>query len=294
MRIRFERNYQRKLLYKLKGEISWIQFAKNLNTKPYILQGCAILGNTLPDDIYDKIRTKETDRFIIEILDDNWGKIKGGKNSPGSTKRIVTPLLNEKLSEAVGIMLGDGSVYINRNKGIYQVRIASNIYNEEKYSTDFVKPLFESLFGISGRLVRSLKSGAIYVAFDSRELVKFLDKVGVRSAKRKANIGIPKWVKSEKKFLINCIRGLIDTDGSIYRLSNKDPKLKRISFTNTNKILLKDMREGLLRLGFNPSKFILNKNIFLTRKEDIKRFINEIGFNNPKHIERINKLSPVV
>jgi len=293
MRIRFERNYQRKLLYKLKGKISWIQFAKNLNTKPYILQGCAILGNTLPDDIYDKIRTKETDRFIIDILDDNWGKIKGGKNSPGSTKQIKKPVLSRKLAELVGILLGDGSSYKNIKKGVYQVRIAGNIHNEQKYFSTFLKPSFEEQFHIKGRIAKQPKNGAIYLCFDSRELVEFLDSIGVPYNKIKRTVGIPNWIKKQKNFLISCIRGLIDTDGSIHRLSKRDPGLMRISFKNMNMNLLSDVRLSFLQLGFHPSKFIHNQ-IFLTRKSDIKLFVNKIGFNNSKNIERFMRLSPVV
>lgn len=186
----------------------------------------------------------QTDRFIVNILDDHWGQRKGARNSRGSTKVINAPTFSKKLSEAVGIMLGDGSVYVNKKYGIYQVRIAGNIFNEQPYLIKFIKPLFEKLFGISGRIIRKPQFWTMYIAFDSRELVDFLKQIGVYTSLRKSRNGIPRWIKSNKNFLVTCVRGLIDTDGSVDKLSNKDPQLIRISFKNSNKVLLEDVKQS--------------------------------------------------
>jgi len=243
--------------------------------------------------LYRKVRTEQSDRFIVNVLDDHWGQRKGAQNSKGSTKVINTPNFSKKLAEAVGIMLGDGSVYVNKNYGIYQVRIAGNIVNEKPYLIKFIKPLFEKLFGISGRIIRKPQFGTVYIAFDSRELVDFLMQIGVYTSLRKSRNGIPKWIKLNKGFLVPCLRGLIDTDGSVHRLSNKDPQLIRISFKNSNKVLLEDVKQSFSILAFHPSK-IITRQVFLTRKADIKRFAKLIGFSNAKNKERLDKLSPIV
>ena len=87
----------------------------------------------------------------------------------------------------------------------------------------------------------------------------------------------------------------MDTDGSIFRMSNKDQNLIRISFTNHNSKLLEDTRKGLIVLGFYPSKIIMNRQFFISRQEDIKKYLKEVGFSNKKHLKRIKIFnSPVV
>ena len=106
---------------------------------------------------------------------------------------------------------------------------------------------------------------------------------------------MPNWIFRNNGFLKACLRGLIDTDGSVFRMSKKDPHLLRLSFTNCNHTLLKDTRNAFIQLGFSPSRITRNNKIYLSRKQDIARYINEIGFSNNKHIVRFQKFSsPVV
>jgi len=211
----------------------------------------------------------------------------------GALKLIRKPRQSEELAEAVGIMLGDGSNYANFRKGAYQVRIAANSKCESDYLLLFMKPLFERLFGIEGRISFHRSHSAMYLRFDSRNLVYFFDGIGVPFGGRKAKAGIPEWIKAEEKYLAACLRGLFDTDGSVYRLARKYPNLLRISFKNANEALLEDVRAGLLALGFHPSKATW-RNVFLTRKSDVCLFADKIGFNNPKNQNRLNSFSPVV
>ena len=141
---------------------------------------------------------------------------------------------------------------------------------------------------------KSTTANCIYLYCGNKKLVEFFNSLGFVDGNKISNmLGIPNSIKKNKKFLQACIRGLIDTDGSIFRLSNKDPNLKRISFKNNNQNLLNDVRCGLLRLGFNPSKVIYG-DIFLTRKADIEKYMNEIGFGNYKNVKRFIELSPVI
>lgn len=140
---------------------------------------------------------------------------------------------------------------------------------------DKVKPLFDGLFGINDHIKESTRNGAVQLYYHSKQLSVFLDSIGV-PAKEKNQASIPKWITDNPAFLAACLRGLIDTDGSIHRLSKRDFRLLRISFKNNNRRLLEDVRQGFLQLGFHPSKIILNQ-MFLTRKADIALFHSKIG-----------------
>jgi len=288
MRFRLEYRFQKEFLYSLKGEKTWQNLADKLQTTSGILKGCCIEGNTIPEELYQKIRTPETDQHILDILDNQWGRRRGGFTSDGNTKSICIPRLSDDLAEVIGVMLGDGSIYINKKKGIYQIRIAGNVYKEQEYFL-YLYSLFKKLFGITGRFVKRKERGAIYLCFDSMKLVRFFEEIGLFQIK----CGIPQWIWKDHKFLKACIRGLIDTDGSVFRLSQKDPHIVRISFKNKDKTLLEDLRYALLQLRFHPSQAI-HWNISLTRKGDTLRYWREIGFKNPKNRSRFQQFSPVV
>ncbi len=292
MRIRLPSDYQKNLLGSLKGNRTWKQLAESLGISEGVLSG-VLSGNTLPDYVYEKIRSAETDKIVIERLSDNWGRVKAGKISDGGGRKIsvACPQPSAKLAEVIGILFGDGSIYANPSKGVYQVKVALNIKLEQEYGRQFVQPLFKELFGLEGKVVSAPRIGVMYLYFSSRELVGVLGRLGIPPGLAKRSAGIPAWIKERDDFLAACLRGLIDTDGSIFRLSKRDYKLLRISFKNTNSKLLEDARLAFLKLGFHPSKLIQNNQFFLTRKEDVRRYAAEIGFNNPKNKQRLEFLS---
>src|SRR3990167_5799484 len=106
--------------------------------------------------------------------------------------QITRPPPSEKLAEAVGILLGDGSNY--HHPKVYQVRIAANARSEEEYLLGFVKPLFDELFGLSGTIRKSKTGTGTYCCYNSKELGWFLCTVGVPFSLEKKTVGIPPWI----------------------------------------------------------------------------------------------------
>lgn len=71
-----------------------------------------------------------------------------------------------------------------------------------------------------------------------------------------------------KRLLKSLCRGLIDTDGSIFRMSKKRPNLIRINFKNNNERLLQAVRKSFRILGFHSSKVITKMSfIYLGKKK---------------------------
>src|SRR3989344_6006977 len=173
MRVKLNKRFQKKIFYNMKGKKTWSQLSEDLGIKTYIIKDCALSGNTIQKNLYDKIRTKETDKFVIDILDDNWGRKKGGENSIGSVNLIKFPKKNERLAEFFGIMLGDGNIYVQKKTGNYQIRIAFN--GDERSYIDYVNELFYNLFKIRMYEKRHVKANCIYLCCSNRETVKFLD-----------------------------------------------------------------------------------------------------------------------
>ena len=171
------------------------------------------------------------------------------------TQKIHIQKRNKKLAEFIGIMLGDGGIFVNRD--VSQVTVTSNFETEERYLTEHVTALTKELFRVRVRWYKQKDSKAFRLKLNSVKLIKFLLESGlVAGNKVKNNVGIPGWIKLNLYLLRACLRGLFDTDGSVFRMSQRDSDLPRISFVNNSKRLLEDVRSGLIGLGFSPSKMI--------------------------------------
>lgn len=215
---------------------------------------------------------------------------------------ISIPNYSPELVEFVGIMLGDGNVFVRehthgRSKAVHQVRICGNKTFEQEYMLNFVSPLIHFLFKTNTFTKLAKSQDAMYVCVNSKNLVNYLGTIGLPPGNKKHNkISIPNWIKQNPEFLKACIRGLVDTDGSVHHLSNKDPHLIRINFSSHNPVLFDDFYNCLTELGYRCCKTEYH-NICITAKQHVNKYITEIGFSNTKHLKRLNLLrnySPIV
>jgi len=127
----------------------------------------------------------------------------------------------------------------------------------------------------------------------SRKIANTLFSLGVNSGnKTKRIILIPTWIKEDRSCLIAFLRGLFDTDGCVYR---KYGNYIQIQMKLANKDLVDDIRDSVLRLGFTPTKVILDFEkvyksyewkFYLSRQAEIHKFIKLIKLRNSKHITR--------
>jgi hypothetical protein len=200
---------------------------------------------------------------------------------------------SKNLAELVGIILGDGSFYVDKEH--YQLDISFNLKDEMEYC-DFVKKLLENIAKNKSYIKYDKEGNCIHLRLNRKKDVLCLLEFSlvVPGNKVKNNVTIPMWIFKNREYLKCCMRGLIDTDGSIFRMSKRDYNLTRIEFKNMNKRLLKDVEKSFVLLGFHTSKVICNREIFLSRQDEVKRYIKEIGFNNPKNRKRIDVISPLV
>ena len=294
MKILFEKGKQRELLNKEKEKknLSWAGFAKQLNLTEGRLKSFYYSGILIDEDIFNNFYfKKDYEKFIIKKLNNNWGKSKGGKNSLGSLKNIKIPGQSERLAELWGILLGDGNIQrTSRYKiGVYNIKVTGHLILDKDYLIKYVKPLIEGLFGVNVRIYASKDTNALNLVADSRKIVDFFEENEFPPVyKLKNQVRIPIWIKKNPKFLAACLRGLYDTDGCFYRLTNQNSY--QIGFTNHNIQLLQDVREGLIRLNIGVSKIIHSRKIVTTKKSEIEKFYKIIGFHNSKHLNKIKHL----
>ncbi len=277
--------------------MTWRELAMAICVTEVMLKEWRLENSLISEQAFKKLeKPNGFHEYVKKRLPENWGQAKGGKNSSGTTKQISTPPNCQELAELIGIILGDGNVHkVKKGKhvGVYSVRICGHSTHDYVYLNKFIRKLFKELFHIKTTLSKSKRSNAIYLTAYSKKLVQYFESEGLTHGNKVQNQPIiPKWIMTEPSFLAACIRGLIDTDGSIYRMSRKDPHLLRIGFKNHNKRLLKQVKAALSSLGFHPSKIIRDNHVALSRKSDIKAYLQTIGFNNEKHKKRLQRLAP--
>lgn len=190
-------------------------------------------------------------------------------------KQILLPEKGEELTEFIGIMLGDGDL------SKYQIKVTLNTKVDKEYIT-FIDSLIKRLFVriIPFKIIRTTENCTV-VGFSSRIAVDFLKEMGMQSWKPV----VPVWIFEKKKYLASCIRGLIDTEGSIgfkiYKGKRQISVYRQLTFTSKNSILLRFVRDGLNHLGFKCTQSLI-KNIYLSNDKDIDRYRSMIGFHNQK------------
>lgn len=306
MRILLKKGKQLELINLAKENFTWPKLSEKLNiSENYLRNELRKEQRLLSKEIYNELCmlvNKNFDKFIIKKLDDNWGRIKGGKISKGKTKEITIPNDSEKLAEFYGVMLGDGNshrtkYYKSRDnkRGVYAIRIVGDSRFDRNYLLNYVKPIIENLFKIKVTVKFYTNKNALHLESYGIKLIEFLEIKGFEPGNKiKNKLRIPNWIKSNKNYLKACLRGLYDTDGSVYKLTGQNSH--QICFTNVNQYLLQDVRNSLLLLGITCSK-ISNKDIYITKKSELRKFLKLVGFRNDKHLKKVkmwNLDSPVV
>ncbi|MBU2104536.1 MAG: hypothetical protein KKF67_02050, partial [Nanoarchaeota archaeon] len=182
------------------------------------------------------------------------------------TKPIKRIRKNKKLAEFMGIMLGDGNLWKNR------IRIAFDKRNV-KY-INYVFNLFEEIFGLKPKKEIIEKTNQAYIYCTNLFAVEKLLKFGFQRGNKIDNkIRIPEWIKENIEYSKKCVKGLIDTDGCVYKCKRENRVY--IKFTNFNPFLLIDFKELTENLGYFFAK-ANKRNFCLYRKDEVAKFIKEI------------------
>jgi hypothetical protein len=213
-----------------------------------------------------------------------------------------------ELAEFLGWHIGDGCVSINNRYSEYT--LTGDLIEEYPFYNNVILPTFKKLFSNYVKKEIKLKeyksNGVCGIYIFDKNFVRFLQKnFGLKSGK-KINISIPNIIKTDEQ-KISFLRGLFDTDGSIYYCKSNFKTVNeswytkfhyksKIKLATISKPLIDQVYQLLCDLGFSPrirkpAKQKINENmmygVVLYRKDDTQRWIEEIGFKNPKHQTKV-------
>ena len=197
-----------------------------------------------------------------------------------TAREVIYPKYSEELAEFVGIILGDGGI---SDKQIY---ITLHIRDDIEYA-NHVRKIIIHLFKLNPSVWKRVNRTVVVVGISRVKIVKFfLDMGFCIGDKVRQQVSVPEWIKSEKKYIKACLRGLFDTDGCFFidkhKYKNKIYKSGGMNFTNRSIPLLNFFMSELECLGLHPTQGT-KYSIFLRRKIDILSYFDTIGTANPKH-----------
>jgi hypothetical protein len=239
-------------------------------------------NNQLENYLINSIKKYQINKKISEYLNelkqsDNFENFNGLIEDYQS---IEIDKINDKLTEftfkqllilveLIGIILGDGHITFNRKKSEYLCEIAFN--SLEMDYVYYVNELIKCVFDIEPKLEVREKDNTTLLRIFKKEIIQFLLDLGLKAGNKVRNqVEIPFWIKkahltekNKKKWDLiykyiktACIRGLLDTDGSIYLSWHKKKNYLTIgmNFTNASRPLVEDFKILCDSLGLGLSK----------------------------------------
>ena len=195
---------------------------------------------------------------------------------------VQRPRQSVKLAEFIGIMLGDGGM------SKYQATITLHHIDDLAFSKHVVS-LIQQLFNITPRVYHYPKSSVNDITISRIGIVRYLHELGLAVGSKVAQqVDMPSWVKKDSRYAIACLRGLVDTDGSVfthnYSVKGKRYSYKKLIFTSRSQPLQLSVAKLLINFGINAR--ISGFDVCVDSRESMRKYFDLIGSHNPKHLKR--------
>lgn len=149
----------------------------------------------------------------------------------------------ENLAYVIGLAIGDGNLS-NPNGRATRLRISCDL-KYPKLTRRIIKSLEIALPDNKVNIIRRPKN-CIDVYVYSNKLEPWLGWKADKGPKHVQHVHVPQWIKSNKKYTTACLRGLFETDGSIYQ----DRGYPMSMFVTIIPELAEDTWEMITLLGF--------------------------------------------
>ncbi|MDO8538177.1 MAG: LAGLIDADG family homing endonuclease, partial [archaeon] len=193
-------------------------------------------------------------------------------------KEIKEPVLGEKFAEFIGAYIGDGT----------KTSHVINIYNDRIYGIPYLtylQKLVEEITGLNPKIVIPKNEAyCAYLKIYSKKLSDYLTSLGLKNGNKiRNNTTIPKVIAENELLTKACLRGLMDTDGSV---SRRDDYMC-LAFGSR----IPDLLKQVFKLGQDLEVFsyISKEQTGTNSWKKIERFYELIGSSNLVHIIRFNE-----
>ncbi len=209
----------------------------------------------------------------------------------GIHKEIIL-LRDGDSAELIGIWLGDGHV---SDKSI-ELNVSLNGIDDPEYLNyviNFLVYIFD--IDIDDITINTYDNKKLsLIRLNKLTYQKALIDLGFTAGNKiKNQIDVPSWIFTDNSFIIRCLKGLIDTDGTI--TINKSCRCLRISFTNASEPLVESFKKMCNILGIHTglvshskvfdtryNKYYDSYSVSVSAKKDVREFLDLV---QPKKFE---------
>ena len=209
---------------------------------------------------------------LANILDSKSSAARLVGSSPTSGTMLKTR--NKNTAYVIGFSIGDGNLSSSNGRTI-KLRVTC----DDKYPA-LKQRIINSLKSLLPNNVVSeykRKENCTDVYCHSKSLEKILGWSAAGGSKYKQTVRVPNWIFEKKIYIKYCLKGLIETDGSIYM----DRKYQYVNFTTIIKELSDDVSRMIKDLGYSCN---ISKTMQKTGK---LKYVVRVCKNSKKFIEEI-------
>ncbi|MBP7708651.1 hypothetical protein KA107_03120 [Candidatus Pacearchaeota archaeon] len=298
---------------------SWNELAKSIGKSRFMIEKYRFGKLSIPENKFSELITKlpenRKEYYLDKITkkDHYWGQILGGKKAFALNKKSfddgrkkaskarslsakyefdINMPLSEELCEFIGVIIGDG--FTNRYGHMYQTQVTGDKNLDLEYYRDIFKPVVDKLFPINATLV--IRKDCLRLNFYSKRLFEMLTKrFKIPAGIKCYSVKIPSEILNAGEPFVNAtLRGMFNTDGGVgldKRKTYKKPYI-RVNYTSVSSKLIEQIHNLLNK--FNIPHSIHKKDnsqmIQINGKENVKIFLEHIGFSNPRSLNKVKYL----
>ena len=216
--------------------------------------------------------------------------------------------LDEDLAEFVGAFIGDGCLseyHANDRKSKRRMLYFSgNWKNDKEYHEKRILPIINKNSNLNVKVRRRKCKTALQFSTCNNNIINFLLSLGFSFGEKHKTVKIPEMFIGNDNIIKACIRGVFNTDGSVYRRYSKIYKkygfgkntlnYAIVQIKSNSSGLLNQIKSEMERMGYTTNRIVgdgKTSNVFrITKQSDIKRFFTEISTTHPYHINRYKNI----
>lgn len=204
--------------------------------------------------------------------------------------------ISKDLCEFVGAVIGDGNLWTDGSR--YRIALTGDPKLDLSYFS-YMRKLSYGLFSKEPYRFR-VRYGGLRFILQSKDAFNVFLKLEISRGKKARNIIIPRAImKKGWGYTKYVIRGIFDTDGTLFFSKKTYPKpiyptLEICTYSRNLALQLSTVlknRGFRVRLRGNLSR---SKGYYVSLygKEMLNKWINEIGFSNERHINKLARKNP--
>jgi hypothetical protein len=225
---------------------------------------------------WNKGQTKETHKGIAKISRtfkrkkiDNFKEWRRKAREEGRIPFIYPSLLkNTELAFLTGLILGDGHLERFPRTELLQVTLGT----DKPLLWQYTAKIIQNTFHKEPNIHKRKSSNCLDIKLYQKSLSERLEiPLGNRG---KVAIQLPEWICENDSYLIACLKGLFEAEGSLS--IHKPTYTYNFQFSNQNVNLLNEVENALIKLGFHPERRINAAR--LRKKKEVFKFKKLITF----------------